>query len=72
MVYYDTGPSTRERIERGDKRPRCTNCEHFRHARGMACRAFPEGIPQQIMSGEVSHLEPVPGDGGIQYTPKED
>ena len=28
------------------------------------CEAFPHGIPEEILSGEVSHTEPIAGDGG--------
>ena len=43
----------------------CVNCRH--RLIGMICEAFPEGIPLPIWRGEQSHLEPVPGDHGIQY-----
>lgn len=33
------------------------------------CKAFPQGIPQIILRGENPHTEPVPGDGGIVYSP---
>jgi hypothetical protein len=69
---YDEGPSTREKLQQGATQPKCTNCEHFRYERGIACRAFRQGIPQQIQSGEVSHLEPLPGDRGFQYEPMDD
>lgn len=31
------------------------------------CAAFPDGIPEQISYGENLHLEPFPGDHGIQF-----
>lgn len=31
------------------------------------CVAFPRGIPREISYGDNLHLEPVPGDHGIQY-----
>jgi hypothetical protein len=34
----------------------------------FACAAFPDGIPESIASGQVSHLQPFPGDHGIQYS----
>ncbi len=32
------------------------------------CRAFPFGIPDEILSGKVSHEKPYPGDNGIRFT----
>lgn len=31
------------------------------------CKAFPGGIPDEIAFGDNLHLEPFPGDNGIQY-----
>jgi len=31
------------------------------------CAAFPDGIPDEISLGNNPHLEPFPGDNGIQY-----
>jgi len=31
------------------------------------CRAFPEGIPEEIAYGDDEHLNPFSGDNGIQY-----
>jgi hypothetical protein len=31
------------------------------------CSAFPKGIPDEIAYGDNLHLEPYPGDHGIQY-----
>jgi hypothetical protein len=45
--------------------PGCGNCKHWQG--GFHCRAYPNGIPWPIMSGEVSHMTPLPGDGGVQY-----
>lgn len=33
----------------------------------FVCRAFPSGIPDEILSGQETHLRPVPGDNGIVY-----
>lgn len=45
----------------------CATCTHARHS--LTCEAFPDGIPEAIASGKVSHVEPYPGDGGIRYEP---
>lgn len=63
---------TRRLVRTGELTPSCTNCEHFKGHRGSRCTAFPEGIPQAIQSGQVSHLEPVPEDGGVIYEPRRD
>lgn len=45
----------------------CVTCKFYR---GLTeCDAFPEGIPQDIFSGEKDHTEPIEGDNGIQWQP---
>lgn len=55
--------------------PLCTRCLHL-HDQADAfdtedgawtCDAFPEGIPEGILFGEIDHTQPVEGDHGIQY-----
>jgi len=36
----------------------CFNCKHFRIIEG-GCNAFPDGIPEQIMSGMNDHSKPL-------------
>lgn len=45
----------------------CVMCRHFRL--GMACVAFPDGIPDAISDGTFDHTEPYEGDNGIRYEP---
>ena len=48
--------------------PTCVSCKHFNPLdEQRTCAAFPGGIPDQIYSGEHLHLDPYPGDNGIQY-----
>ena len=41
--------------------PGCLGCGHYRAAR---CVAYPKRIPLRILSGEVHHLVPRPGQVG--------
>lgn len=36
----------------------CFNCKHFRRFEG-GCKAFPDGIPDEITSGENEHSKPL-------------
>jgi hypothetical protein len=49
--------------------PACFECRHLSgHSdNGMACAAFPDGIPSAVYFGEIGHLKPLPGDNGIQW-----
>jgi hypothetical protein len=37
----------------------CFKCKHFREIEG-GCSAFPDGIPNEITSGENDHDKPLP------------
>lgn len=60
--------SDKERYEMGLLIPSCGNCRH--HDGFFRCAAFPRGIPFPILAGGLDHLEPRPGNGGIQYEPR--
>jgi len=49
--------------------PQCFYCKHFHKSkRGVfACKAYPDGIPDDILFNEVDHRKPVEGDRGIQF-----
>jgi hypothetical protein len=50
----------------------CFECKHLRPDEGAVCDAFPQGIPIEIASGQIDHLEPRKGDHGIQFEPRKD
>ena len=45
----------------------CFPCRNY--LREHTCKAFPDGIPREILDGEVKHTKPYPGDHGIQFEP---
>jgi hypothetical protein len=45
----------------------CVSC--LRKARGPICEAYPDGIPEVILNGNVDHKTPYPGDHGLTYLP---
>jgi hypothetical protein len=42
----------------------CFKCRHYG---GGVCLAFPDGIPDPIITMVVPHREPYPGDNGVQF-----
>ncbi len=51
----------------------CYGCKNYIQCNGKkeVCRAFPDGIPDDVYWGKVSHDMPIDGDHGIQYVPIE-
>jgi hypothetical protein len=49
----------------------CGMCEHLQEGTGLTCKAFPKGIPQAVLRGEVDHREPVEGDHGTRFKRRE-
>jgi len=49
----------------------CADCKHVFDRPGVACKAFPDGIPFAIQSGQVDHRKPYKGDNGIRFEPIE-
>ena len=50
-----------EPSERFEEWEGCLGCAHYHHAK---CAAYPMGIPLPILSGEVDHMIPRPGQVG--------
>ncbi|KJS75644.1 MAG: hypothetical protein JL56_07465 [Desulfotomaculum sp. BICA1-6] len=49
--------------------PDCYRCKNFNRDddEKMSCRAFPDGIPDDIIHGGYDHRDEYPGDGGIRF-----
>jgi len=48
--------------------PSCHSCKHYHDfSYPPTCKAFPEGIPDDILDGKDDHTQPVRGDRGIRY-----
>ena len=48
-----------------DMSKQCATCKHKR--RDLACKAFGERIPDEILLGKHDHTQPFDGDNGILY-----
>lgn len=46
---------------------RCIECRHLVDLVEGLCRAFPEGIPKDLMQDRILHDRPYPGDHGIRF-----
>lgn len=46
----------------------CVNCI-YKNINDDTCRAFPEGIPEKILSNDFDHHKPYKGDHDIQFEP---
>ncbi len=55
------------------KSAQCMNCIHRLDAGDgpLACLAFPDGIPEAIVTGQVDHSKPYPNDRGIRFEPED-
>jgi hypothetical protein len=53
--------------ERGDVTfSLCVSCIH---KDGAMCAAFPDGIPDAILTNQHDHRKPYPGDNGVRFEP---
>lgn len=47
--------------------PTCWYCAHKFPTFKRTCKAFPNGIPDEIWQGHNPHTDPYPGDLGIRF-----
>lgn len=47
--------------------PPCATCKHRSKKLPGICLAFPDGIPNDILTGKNDHTKPYKGDDGILY-----
>lgn len=45
----------------------CASCKNYKE--DNKCKAYPFGIPEEILTGEIDHTEPYKDDNGIQFEP---
>ena len=52
----------------------CDWCKHYHGVTNnrVVCKAFPDGIPMEILGLRVSHRQPYLGDKGIRFEKQED
>lgn len=49
--------------------PRCLSCHHFNEGGVFTCRAFPGGIPDEILMNDEPHNQVLEGqEGSFTYT----
>tara|TARA_X000001382_G_scaffold111905_1_gene88926 strand:+ start:695 stop:946 length:252 start_codon:yes stop_codon:yes gene_type:complete len=46
----------------------CDLCKHLNDD-NITCKAFPEGIPNDIHTSVIDHRNPFPGDNGVIFEP---
>ena len=47
--------------------PLCFSCQRLHGGGEMACDAYPEGIPDEIIWSKVDHTKPYKGDNGLTF-----
>lgn len=53
------------------EQPVCFKCQRFKMEFGSwHCDAFPKGIPEKILTGEIDHKQRIKGDNGLIFKPK--
>ncbi len=52
--------------------PLCALCKRLILEPGFKCEAYPQGVPDLIMSGKINHVLPYDGDNGLMFVPMYD
>lgn len=52
--------------------PQCIFCKHYNFDTGDTCKAYPERIPNGILTNSLDHRKSLPNDGGVRWEPDED
>lgn len=47
--------------------PQCNKCKNYNRNKPVTCKAYPDGIPDEISGNIHDHKTPYPGDNGIQF-----
>ena len=47
--------------------PNCIVCKNFIDNKKFTCKAFPNGIPDKILTGKHDHTKLYKGDNGIRF-----
>lgn len=51
----------------------CCYCKHLTPSNWTAgCKAFPGGIPDEVLTNSLDHRRPVEGDDGVRFEPRPD
>ena len=50
----------------------CVFCKNVKLNKKKQCKAFPDGIPEEILIGEHDHKTKYKGDNGITFEPIKD
>jgi hypothetical protein len=49
------------------KHSSCDLCKHLKSEKNWNCKAYPNGIPVEILNGSVNHYEHYIGDNGYLF-----